>query len=196
MNTWPNRGASGGPCGGRVDNETEQSREVRSSKSDSSQQASSKPGAVQFKDGREVAMRGDDFIGVGADSDDKLWLLKGESKSRTNLGNATIGEAREALNRYGGRCTPDSLLFVANRLLESDDHDDVELGRTIRDEVGIKALRASRIDHMLFTISGNAPQGQSWRKTWRRLGTTAINTLSASRSKATKLSPPKSTRRR
>ena len=47
MNTWPNRGASGGPCGGLVDNETEQSREVRSSKSDSSQQASSKPGAVQ-----------------------------------------------------------------------------------------------------------------------------------------------------
>ena len=27
MNTWPNRGASGGPCGGLEDNETEQSRE-------------------------------------------------------------------------------------------------------------------------------------------------------------------------
>lgn len=115
---------------------------------------------MRFKDGREVAMRGDDFIGVGVGSDDKLWLLKGESKSRANLGNVTIAEAREALNRYGGRCTPDSLLFIANRLLEGKDEDDVALGRTIRDEVGLKALRPSRIDHMLFTMSGNAPQAK------------------------------------
>ena len=80
-----------------------------------------------------------------------------KSKSRANLGNVTIAEAREALNRYGGRCTPDSLLFIANRLLESADKDDIELGRTIRDEVGLKALRANRIDLMLFTVSGNAP---------------------------------------
>lgn len=112
---------------------------------------------MRFKDGCEVAIRGDDFIGVGHDSDEKLWLLKGESKSRANLGNATIAEAREALNRYGGRCTPNSLLFIANRLLASADKDDVNLGRTIRDEVGLKALRANRIDHMLFTVSGNAP---------------------------------------
>ena len=50
MNTWPNRGASGGPCGGLEDNEAEQSREVSPSRSDSSQQASSKPGAVQLVD--------------------------------------------------------------------------------------------------------------------------------------------------
>ena len=48
MNTWPNRGASGGPCGGLEDNEAEQSREVSPSRSDSSQQASSKPGAVHW----------------------------------------------------------------------------------------------------------------------------------------------------
>jgi hypothetical protein len=102
-------------------------------------------------------MRGDDFIGVGFDSDEKLWLLKGESKSRANLGTVTIAEARKALNRYGRSCTPDSLLFIANCLLESADKDDVEMGRTIRDEVGLKALRANRIDHMLFTVSGNVP---------------------------------------
>lgn len=112
---------------------------------------------MRFKDGREVAMRGDDFIGVGYDNDDKLWLLKGESKSRINLSATTIAEAREALSRHGGRCTPDSLLFVANRLLESKDDDDVELGRTIRDEVGLTALRPNRIDHMFFTMSGNSP---------------------------------------
>lgn len=29
-------------------------------------------------------MRGDDFIGVGYDPDEKLWLLKGESKTLEN----------------------------------------------------------------------------------------------------------------
>ena len=41
--------------------------------------------------------------------------------------------------------------------MESNDADDVALGRDLRDEVGLKALRADRIDHMLFTVSGNGP---------------------------------------
>lgn len=114
---------------------------------------------LRYKDGREMALRGDDFIGVRFDDGDRLWLLKGESKSRQRLGKTTITDARRALNRHHGRCTPDSLLFVANRLLESDDADDQELGRLIRDEVGLEALRPNRIDHMFFTLSGNgAPQ--------------------------------------
>lgn len=114
---------------------------------------------LRYKDGRNMAMRGDDFIGAGYGAGDgrELWLLKGEAKSNRVLGKATVTAARKVLNRDSGRCTPDSLLFVANRLLESKDADDVALGRTIRDEVGLKALRAERIDHMLFTMSGNAP---------------------------------------
>ena len=69
----------------------------------------------------------------------------------------TVTSARKVLDRDNGRCTPESLLFVANRLLESDDHDDNVLGRRLRDEVGQKSLRADRIDHMLFTVSGNGP---------------------------------------
>ncbi len=115
---------------------------------------------MRFKDGREVAMRGDDFIGVGRDSEDKLWLLKGESKSREILGKTTVAEAREALTRHDGRCTPNSLLFIANRLLDSADADEQELGRIIRDEVGLSALRPGRIDHMLFTLSGNEAGAQ------------------------------------
>jgi len=113
---------------------------------------------LRYKDGRNMALRGDDFIGAGyGTDDDKLWLLKGEAKSNKTLGKTTITKARKVLNRDNGRCTPDSLLFVANRLLESDDGGDVELGRAIRDEVGINSLRPGRIDHMLFTVSGNAP---------------------------------------
>ncbi len=113
---------------------------------------------LRYKDGRNMAMRGDDFIGAGyGGPDSKLWLLKGEAKSNKVLGKATVTNARKVLNRDNGRCTPDSLVFVANRLLESDDADDIKLGRAIRDEVGLKALQADRIDHMLFTVSGNGP---------------------------------------
>jgi hypothetical protein len=111
---------------------------------------------MRFKDGREVALRGDDFIGIAYDPDDNLWLLKGESKSRRSLARGTIEEARTALNRYNGRCTPLSLLFVADRLLDRGG-DDEKLGRTIRKEVSERALPLSRIDHALFTLSGNAP---------------------------------------
>ncbi|MCC5793927.1 MAG: DUF1837 domain-containing protein [Chromatiales bacterium] len=113
---------------------------------------------LRYKDGRNMAMRGDDFIGAGYDeADEKLRLLKGEAKSNQALGAATVTSARMVLNRDNGRCTPDSLLFVANRLLDSDDPDENELGRSLRDEVGLKSLRADRIDHMLFTVSGNGP---------------------------------------
>jgi Cap4 SAVED domain len=113
---------------------------------------------LRYKDGRNMAMRGDDFIGAGYNNDGAdLWLLKGEAKSNRVLGKAPVTSARKVLNRDNGRCTPDSLAFVANRLLESNDADDVKLGRNIRDEVGLKALQAERIDHMLFTVSGNGP---------------------------------------
>lgn len=111
---------------------------------------------LRYKDGRNMAMRGDDFIGAGY-CDEKLWLLKGEAKSNKNLGKLTVTSARKVLDRDNGRCTPDSLLFVANRLLESNDPDDNALGRDLRDEVGLQSLRADRIDHMLFTVSGNGP---------------------------------------
>jgi hypothetical protein len=113
---------------------------------------------LRYKDGRNMAMRGDDFIGAGYDgAGEKLWLLKGEAKSNEKLGKATVTSARKVLDRDNGRCTPDSLLFVANRLLESNDPDDNALGRSLRDEVGLKSLRADRIDHILFTVSGNGP---------------------------------------
>lgn len=113
---------------------------------------------MRFKDGREVPLRGDDFIGVNfCEDDDGLWLLKGESKSRKTLNKTTITEARAALNGDHGRCTPISLLFVADQLMNSADGHDQKLGRLIRTEVGRKTLAKERIDHALFTLSSNGP---------------------------------------
>ena len=111
---------------------------------------------LRYKDGRNMAMRGDDFIGAGYNND-LLWLLKGESKSNKVLGKTTVTSARKVLNRDNGRCTPDSLAFVANRLLESDSKADNELGRDLRNEVGLNSIKPERVDHMLFTVSGNGP---------------------------------------
>lgn len=52
---------------------------------------------LRYKDGREMALRGDDFIGVAYDPDEKLWLLKGEAKSNKVLSKTTIAAARAAL---------------------------------------------------------------------------------------------------
>ncbi len=111
---------------------------------------------LRYKDGREMALRGDDFIGVTQDDDENLCLLKGESKSRKNLSEATVKKARKALNRDSGRPTPSSLLFVADRLLERGGADEV-LGKKLRDEVANKAVPADRIAHAFFSLSGNAP---------------------------------------
>lgn len=110
---------------------------------------------LRYKDGREMALRGDDFIGVRTAADQHLHFLKGESKSRAALAGATIREARDALERDGGRPTATSLLFVADRLMEQTDSRQV-LGRRIRNEVATRATPSSHVGHMLFAVSGNA----------------------------------------
>ena len=111
---------------------------------------------LRYKDGRDMALRGDDFIGLVYDAG-KLLLLKGESKSRLYLSQATIDEARSVLDRDNGRCTPISLLFVADRLLESNISELKELGKVLRREVGMKSLKNAQISHAMITFSGNAP---------------------------------------
>lgn len=60
---------------------------------------------LQWKDGREMALRGDDIIGVARNNKDKLLLLKGESKSRATLSTAVLDEAGGALDSDRGRPT-------------------------------------------------------------------------------------------
>lgn len=112
---------------------------------------------LRYKDGREMALRGDDFLGVGEDEAERLLLLKGESKSGQSVTNTVIAEARRKLSSDDGRPTPISLLFLADRLLEAEG-DDEELGRRLRDEIALKTVLPHRITHGLFTLSGNRPE--------------------------------------
>ena len=113
---------------------------------------------LRYKDGRDMALRGDDFIGVYYEEGAKeLLLLKGESKSNRNLSTSTITDARTVLNRDDGRCTPISLLFVSNRLLEGNEEQKA-LGRILRNEIALKTLKPEHIQHALFTLTGNDPE--------------------------------------
>lgn len=108
---------------------------------------------LRYKDGREMALRGDDFLGI-EEVDGRLAYLKGEAKSGQAMAAGVINAARARLNDDDGRPTPISLLFVADRLLEGSEEDEA-LGRQIRNAVGRGTIRARDVTHGLFTLTGN-----------------------------------------
>jgi hypothetical protein len=112
---------------------------------------------LRYKDGREMALRGDDFLGIYEDKQGRLYFLKGESKSRRTITSTVIADARKRLASDDGRPTAISILFTASRLLEAEG-DDAALGRKVRNEVALRAVSPGRITHALFTLSGNAPE--------------------------------------
>lgn len=108
---------------------------------------------LRYKDGREMALRGDDYLGI-EEADGRLTYLKGEAKSGQAMGAGVITTARARLNDDEGRPTPISLLFVADRLLEGSAEDET-LGRQVRNAVGRGTIRARDVTHGLFTLTGN-----------------------------------------
>ncbi len=109
---------------------------------------------LQWKDGREMALRGDDLIGVAQDNDKgELRLLKGEAKSRANLSVSVVKDAAQALNRNQGRPSRHAVLFVANRLRELGQDDDA----TALENAVLEGFRRTNIQHLLFVFCGNDP---------------------------------------
>lgn len=111
---------------------------------------------LRWKDGREMALRGDDIIAVTRSPDGRLSLMKGESKSRASLTAAVVAEAATALDRDRGRPTRHSVLFVAARLREQNKDD---LAKELEEAV-LQSFRGISIQHLLFTLSGNKSDTQ------------------------------------
>lgn len=108
---------------------------------------------LRFKDGRNMALRGDDIIAIDRDLKGRLMFLKGESKSYARLTPTVIKEAADALDRYHGRPTRHSVLFVAERLRDMEEHD---LAKDLENAV-LQSFRDCPFEHLLFTVSGNDP---------------------------------------
>ena len=110
---------------------------------------------LRDKDHRDMAMRGEDVIGVAYDDDDRLTLLKGEAKSAQSLSRRTVETARERLEEDYGRPSAHSLIFVGRKLIQSADSDRKELGRQILREATSRTMSVRRLAHLLFTLTGN-----------------------------------------
>ena len=106
---------------------------------------------LRWVDGRNMALRGEDFIGVDRRGR-RIRFLKAESKSRAVLANGVVQEARAALNNNGGRPSAHALLFIARRLDEigQPDLSAVFLEHAIRQQI-----EEAQLVHLIFTFSGN-----------------------------------------
>ena len=109
---------------------------------------------LRYKDHRDMPMRGDDLIAVAYDNKKRLRILKGEAKSARSLSEATVARARERLEEDHGRPSAHSLIFVARKLIESENSGRKELGEDILRATN-KPVPKRRLAHFLFTLSGN-----------------------------------------
>jgi hypothetical protein len=112
---------------------------------------------LRWKDHRNMAMRGDDVIGMILDpATQRLRFLKTEAKSRIYLRAQTLEEARAGLDKDGGLPSSHALSFISARLLELGN--DLPLVDAIDDALCRHGIPVESVQHLLFTFSGNAPQ--------------------------------------
>lgn len=110
---------------------------------------------LRWKDHRNMAMRGDDVIGIHQDNQtQRLHFLKTEAKSRGNLTAQVLNEARAGLDKDGGLPSAHALSFISARLLELNN---LPLADAIEDALLKHGIPLQNVKHLLFTFSGNAP---------------------------------------
>lgn len=112
---------------------------------------------LRWKDHRNMAMRGDDVIGMIFDpAVQRLRFLKTEAKSRIDLRAQTLTEARAGLDKDGGLPSSHALSFISSRLLELGN--DAPLVDAIDEALYRHGIPVESVRHLLFTFSGNAPE--------------------------------------
>jgi hypothetical protein len=110
---------------------------------------------LRWKDHRNMAMRGDDVIGILQDAQSqRLHFLKTEAKSRATLTAQVLTDARAGLDKDGGLPSAHALSFISARLLELDN---LPLADAIDDALLKHGIPPQSVRHLLFTFSGNAP---------------------------------------
>lgn len=112
---------------------------------------------LRWKDHRNMAMRGDDVIGMILDpATERLRFLKTEAKSRIDLRAQTLQEARTGLDKDGGLPSSHALSFISARLMELGI--DAPLVDAIDEALYRHGIPPESVKHLLFTFSGNSPQ--------------------------------------
>jgi len=106
---------------------------------------------LRWKDAREMAMRGEDLIGVAREGAN-VRFLKGESKSGMAVAPNVIAKAREALNRNGGRPSEHAMTFVMQRLWEIGED---ELAVVFEHYLMERTIAPVQLTHLCFVLCGN-----------------------------------------
>lgn len=110
---------------------------------------------LRWKDHRNMAMRGDDVIGIKQDPQtQRLSFLKTEAKSRATLRGQVLMEARAGLDKDGGLPSAHALSFISARLLELNN---IALADAIDDALLKHGVPAHSVQHLTFVFSGNTP---------------------------------------
>jgi len=109
---------------------------------------------LRWKDGRELAMRGDDVVGFNLQAK-PVGLLKGEAKSRAALSDAVLKDSRTALRKNRGRPSAFVISFIVDQLVDAGQQ---ALARRIESEAaGARLLDKRQLAHLLFVFCGNEP---------------------------------------
>lgn len=112
---------------------------------------------LRWKDHRNMAMRGDDVIGLKLDpGTQRLRFLKTEAKSRIALRAQTLREARIGLDKDGGLPSAHALSFISARLMELGNV--AWLVDAIDEALYLHGIPPESVQHLLFTFSGNSPE--------------------------------------
>lgn len=112
------------------------------------------PSRLIDRDHQEWAMKGDDVLAARLDPDSELHLVKGEAKSKEDLGEATVQAAREGLARNDEMPSPHSLSQFATRLLNTTDH---EIGEAVLDLQLTSGVRPDQVGHLMFLFTSGDP---------------------------------------
>ena len=111
---------------------------------------------LRWKDHRNMAMRGDDVIGVLINQEEQtIRFLKVEAKSNKSLSRAVLKKARDELDLDEGLPAPHALEFIAERLRETGDQ---HLADIIEKVQLIDGIRANQVEHLLFTFTASNPE--------------------------------------
>lgn len=111
---------------------------------------------LRWKDHRNMAMRGEDVIGIFQDPQtQRLQFLKTEAKSRAALTAQVVAEARANLDKDEGLPSAHTLSFISARLLDLGNE---PLADAIDDALLKYGIPPESVRHLLFTFSGNSPE--------------------------------------
>jgi hypothetical protein len=111
---------------------------------------------LRWKDHRNMAMRGDDVIGMKQDpKTQRLQFLKTEAKSRATLTAKVLAEARAGLEKDGGLPSAHALTFISECLFAMKN---LPLVDAIDDALLKHGIPAQSVTHLLFVFTSNAPE--------------------------------------